>query len=319
LYLNKTAEADDIMARIANRIHANGQARDLSCIRLAWKKYFASGWLREKLGLSEDELKQYAEFILNVTKKRLEEGPVTPSDEYKDKSFQEMLEELDRNTLHFPEMWEDYDDGDESTFPRTILRAPASADEIARVESKLGCTLPDDLKKFYALTNGTQPVISGPHFYRLNNPLLSVFELFWEDDSYMGGYEFDLFPETSLPVQIVWPTIEGGGVAMYEHNGQGTIYTWYLQGELLVKAKKALEDAYQKAGESDKKIIDKQVERYHGSWEKLRDLEACWYQQAWGDAPMALFHSFRDFFSRVVFESRYEEDKSPLNLPGGEA
>ncbi|KAF5017259.1 hypothetical protein F66182_10833, partial [Fusarium sp. NRRL 66182] len=201
------------MARIANRIHANGQARDLSRIRPAWKRYFASGWLRGKLGLSEDELKQYAEFILNVTKKRLEQGPITPSDEYKDKSFQEMLEELDRNTLRFPEMWEDYDDGDESTFPRTILRAPAGVDEIARAESKLGCALPDDLKEFYALTNGTQPVISGPHPYSLNNPLLSVFELQWENFSWSGCYQFDLFPEMSLPVHVEWPTIEGGAIA----------------------------------------------------------------------------------------------------------
>lgn len=306
------------MARIANRIHANGQARDLSRIRPAWKRYFASGWLREKLGLSEDELKQYAEFILNVAKERLEQGPVTPSDEYKDKSFKEMLEELDRNTLRFPEMWDDYDDGDESTFPRTILRAPARADEIARVESKLGCALPDDLKQFYALTNGTQPVISGPHFYRLNNPLLSVFELRWEDLSWNGCYEFDLFPEMSLPVHVVWPTFEGGAVMMYEDNGQRTKYMWYFQGELLAKAKKALEETYQKAGELEKKRIDKAVEQFHGSWEKLRDLQSCWYQAAWGYGPTALFHTFRDFFSLVVFQSRYEEDKSPLSLPEGE-
>ncbi|RAO74290.1 uncharacterized protein BHQ10_010302 [Talaromyces amestolkiae] len=242
-----------------------------------------------------------ASFILTVTKKRLEEELVMPGDEYKDKSFQQMLDELDWNTLRFPEMWEDYSNGDESTLPRTILRAPARADENARVESKLGCTLPDDLKKFYALTNGTQPVISGPHFYRLNNPILSVFELHWENFSWMGGYEFDLFPETSLPVHIVRLTIEGrGGSRCTSITGRGQY---------------ALEEAYQKAGELEKKVINKQMKRYHGSWDKLRDLRSCWYQQAWGDAPMGLFHSFRDFLSLVVFESRYEEDKSPLNLP----
>lgn len=57
------------MARIADRIHANQQASYLCQIRPAWKKYFASGWLRDKLGLPEDELKQSAEFIITVTKK----------------------------------------------------------------------------------------------------------------------------------------------------------------------------------------------------------------------------------------------------------
>lgn len=310
------------MTRIANRIHANQQAEYLSRIRPAWKKYFASGWLRDKLELSEDELKQYAEFILNVTKKRLEEGPVMPSDEYKDKSFEEMLKELNQNTLRFPELWEDHvperSDGDESTVPSTILREPATADEIARVESRLGCSLPDDLKSFYCLTNGTKAVISGPCFYTLNNSLLMVQELFWEDASWMGGYEFDLFPEMTLPVHINWPNIEGGGVAMYEREGQRTRYMWYLQGEVLAKAKKVLDEAYQKAGESDKKIMDQLVERYHGSWEQLRDLQSCWYQQGWGGGPIALFHNFRDFFSLVVFESRYEEDKSPVESPEGE-
>lgn len=310
------------MARIADRIHANQQAKYLSCIRPAWKKYFKSGWLRDKLRLSEKELKQYSQFILNVTKKRLEEGPVTPNNEYKDKSFEEMLEELNYNTLRFPEMWEDRvperGDGDESTVPSTILREPATADEIARVELSLGCSLPDDLKNFYYLTNGTRAVISGPRLYTLKNSLLRVQELFWEDASWMGGYEFDLFPGTTPPAQIKWPNIEGGGIAMYEPDGQGTIYLWYLQGELLAKAKEVLDEAYQKAGESDKKALDRLVERYHGSWGQLRDLQSCWYQQEWGSGPIALFHSFRDFFSLVVFESRYEEDKSPVKLPEGE-
>ncbi|KUL92208.1 hypothetical protein ZTR_02586 [Talaromyces verruculosus] len=133
-------------------------------------------------------------------------GFVTPSGEYKDKSFEEMLEDLNQNTLRFPEMWEDRgperDDGDESTVPSTILREPATADEIARVESRLGCSLPDDLKNFYSLTNGTQAVISGPHLYTLRNSLLMVQELFWEDASWMVGYKFDLFPETTPPAQI---------------------------------------------------------------------------------------------------------------------
>lgn len=310
------------MARIADRIHANQQAEYLPRIRPAWKKYFTSGWLRNKIALSDNELKKYANFILSVTKKRLQDGPITPSDEYKHKSFEEMIAELDLNTLRFPELWKDRipdpGNGGDSMVPSTILREPATADEIARIESRLGCSLPENLKKFYSLTNGTRAVVSGPHFYRLYNCLLRVQELFWEDTTWMACYNLDLFPETTLPVPIEWPNMEGGAIAMYEEEGQGTIYMWYLQGEVLAKAKKALNDGYQKATELDEKVIDKQVERYHGSWEQLRDLRSCWYRQGWGGSgPRDLFHTFRDFLSLVVFVSRYEEDKSPVKLPGG--
>lgn len=311
------------MARIASRIHAAAQARNLSRLRPVWKRYFKSGWFRDKLGLLDDELKEYAEFILKVTKKRLAEGPVRPSDLFKDKSFEEMLDELNQNTLRLPEVWEEWVQeglahGDESgAVPSTILREPATADEIAIAESRLGCSLPDDLKHFYSLTNGLRAVLSGPYIYMLETPLLRVQELFWEDNC---GYGFNLFPEylfaaKFVPFRIEWPDIECGAIAMYEFNGQGTKYMWYLQGEVLVKAKKALDKAYQEAGEPKKKIIDNLVEQYHGSWEKLADLQSCWCQVAWGEGVEALFHDFRAFLSHVVYKSRYEKDKSPLKLP----
>jgi hypothetical protein len=74
-----------------------------------------------------------------------------------------------------------------------------------------------------------------------------------------------------------------------------------------VKAKKSLEETYKKAGETDKKVMDKLVEQYHESWEQLRDLESCRYQIPWGSCPPALFHYFREHLSLLVCKSRYEE------------
>jgi hypothetical protein len=328
LHLQKpSAVTDQIMSRIADRIHADQQAEYLARIRPAWSKYFVSGWLRDKLGLSAANCSEYARLIHDTTKQRLEQGgPLKPVDEYKDHSMQEMLAELDRNTVPYKDSFEewgkDWDDDDEAAAGRnTILRNPATPAQIATAEETIGRPLPDDLKQFYAITNGTRPVVEHyPGFYAIKACLLPVESLFWEDDEYMHDYELDLLPGTrqELPVKIDWPGIKGGAIAMYEHEGQGTEYVWYVTSELVAKARKALEDAYEAATANDKKRIDSLVQDYHGSWEKLKDLKECWYQQQWGDPDgMIVFHDFRAFLSTVVSSSVLEENKSPIKMPEG--
>lgn len=342
LDLNKTAEADKLMARIAERIHANLQSEYLALVWPAWGKYLLSGWLREKLGVAEHELREYSDFVRETTRKRLEEGVLRPVDVYKDKSMKEMLEELDRNTVEaegFKELLEEFyhEDGDDEgnqdgdteenegersskegrySASHTILRKPATPEQIAEAESTVGRPLPDDLKEFYAITNGTRHVSHGPWPHIFDIRLPTVQSLFWEEEDYMTDYTFELLPGASLPTPIDWPGIEGGGIAMYEHNGQGTDYVWYVSKELVAKAKKVLDEAYQIAEEAEKKVLDGLVSDYHGNWEQLRDMKACWYQQSWGDPDsMVICHDFRAFLSLVVLESRVERDKSPLRTP----
>lgn len=329
LHLKKpSAVTDQLMSRIAGRIHANQQSRNLARIRPAWSKYFVSGWLRDKLGLSaadkSSQLHEYGRLIHDATKKRLEQGgPLNRADEYKDKSMQEMLAELDRNTLpykdSFDEYGKDWDDDQAAAGPNTILHKPATPAQIAAAEETIGRPLPDDLKQFYALTNGTRAVVKHwPGFHSIQERLLPVGSLFWEDDEYMHNYCFELFPGAGedLPIEIEWPGIEGGAIAMYEHDGQGTDYLWYVTSELVSKARKILEDAYSTANPDDKKRLDALVQEYHGSWENLRGLKECWYQQGWGDPDsMGLFHDFRAFLSTVVSDSVLEENKNPIKPP----
>ena len=333
LELNKPAEADELMIRITARIHANQQAIYLALARSAWQKYFQSGWLRQRLGVGDDRLIMYADFVLETTKKRLENGVVRPAEIYKDQSMKEMLEELDRNTVGAEGYNEDFinrnvgenegDDEDESSSktpkliaPGSILRKPATPDQIGEIESKIGRPLPDDLKEFYTITDGTAPIRRGPWANIFLNRLPAMQELFWEDDVYMADYSFELLPGAKLPVSIDWPGIEGGGIAMYEHEGQHTDYVWIIEGELVVKAKELLEEAYRKAGEAEKKILDAMMSDYYGGWEELKAMKSCWYQQSWGDPDsMILCPSFRAFLSLVVLESSDEEERSPVKMP----
>ncbi|OKL62760.1 hypothetical protein UA08_01444 [Talaromyces atroroseus] len=321
LHLNKFSEADGIMTRIVSRLDANKQSEYLTYIRPAWKQYFLSGWLRDKIGVSDDELKQYAEFVRDTTKQRLQDGRLRASDVFKGRPLVEMLEELDRNTLRFPKLYEEYgyvtDDDDEQTegqaggqnaiftAPKTILRTPATTARIKEVELRLGCSLPEDLKEFYALTNGTRLVVSGPYL-GLERPFPKVELLLWEESpDWMSSYQLELLPGARLSASIEWPNIDCGGIAMYENDGQGTKYLWYFQGELLEKAKSTLEKAYSEAAEPGKRVLDNLVKEYHGSWAQLRNLQSCWYQQGWGGPGLNVFHNFRDYLSLVVLESYF--------------
>ena len=173
LHLNKPSDADEIMSRIAQRIDANQQAAYLSLIRPAWGKYFVTGWLRDRLGLDDQDLKGYAQYVRETTKKRLEEGMLMPADIFKDKTMEQMLAELDSNTVPYmgESEYECAESDDDSLVSEqrsdTIIRKPATPEQIAAVEENLGRPLPGDLKDFYSLTNGTRPVVHRPRGSRL--------------------------------------------------------------------------------------------------------------------------------------------------------
>ena len=307
LHLIKTNEADEIMSRIAQCINGNQQTVYLSQVRHVWRRYFVSVWLRDRLRLNVQDLKGYAQYVREMTKKRLEEGMLKPDDVFKDKTFEEMLGELDSNTVPFTEDPDyelvDYgsdDDGenDEPSADRgenrldTILREPATVEQIAAVEERLGQPLPGDLKDFYALTNGTRHVVKqypGNHIFKRRFPKIQ--SLCWEDDDYMDDYSFVLLPESETPVSIGWPGIEGGGIAIHDRDGEGSEYVWYLNGEVVAKAKRALSEAYGDVDDTGKRALDILVKKYHGGWERLGDLKACWYQQSGGSDDTIVFHN----------------------------
>jgi hypothetical protein len=258
------------------------QAVYLAWARQAWERYFLSGWLRERLGVDENELKEYARFVCETARKRLENGVLKATEVSKDHSMKEMLDELDRNTVgtvvptgyfeYANVLYEDNnDEGKEHvktapySHPSTILRKPATPEQIAEAEMTLGRSLPDDLKEFYALTNGTRPVIRGPWQPPIPKlPLMSVQSLFWQEEDWMTNYAFNLLPEGKLRLSIDWPGVEYGGIAMYESIDQGE-YLWYLTEELVSKAKKVLKDAYQKKEQAEKQALDALVKMHHGS------------------------------------------------------
>ncbi|QDS73749.1 hypothetical protein FKW77_004988 [Venturia effusa] len=309
----------DLMKRVANRIHANQQSRYLASIRFVWREYLLSGWLREKLGVSLESTTEYARFILATTEKRLDEGPQTADELYADYSMEQLLAELDRNTISSPS----YQTGEYAAYPSeshdtitSILLPPATASEISETETRIGRPLPTDLKDFLRVSNGCLRVKTLPlPAFQLRLPPLS--DIFWEDDDFMLDYRFILLPDVDLGIEVEWPGIEFGGIAFYEHEGQGTEYVWLLTEELVEKTKGVLQKVYdEEANEEQRKKIDDAILRIYGSREAYDAMKSCMYLQAWGEPTgQKIWTSFRSYLNWVVLESRDMRELSPLKVP----
>lgn len=218
--LERKEDVGRLLKQMAQRIHANQQAEYFPMVYVAWEEYFLNGDLRRQLEISEDDLRAYADFVHRVARERLGMGPVHPDTLYKDRSVRELLEELQRNTQSDPE-YNPEDFGEEpGTETQSILKEPATLEAINEAERKIGRPLPQELKEFLQISNGCEPVKDGPGFRKMR--FVPVEEMFLEEDGYMGDYTFTLIPDVELDVEVDWPGITDGGIAMYEHDGQGT-------------------------------------------------------------------------------------------------
>lgn len=308
-------DVETLMTRIAKRIHSNQQPEYLGFLRVVWQRYLLPGWLRKQLDLSPEKLSSYADFVLATAKRRLEDGPLRPEALYADKSIHGLLEILEHNTKTDPR-YEDEDEDQNSVPPeqRQVLRPAATDEEISAAEERIGRLLPDDMKDFLRISNGCGRIRSGAWLFRV--PLPPLDQIYLEDEGYMADYTFTLLPDADLGgVEVDWPGITGGGIAMYENDGQGTDYVWILTEELVAEAKARLDEAYVAATGEQKGKITRAIEQLYGSVRAFDEMRTCVYRQGWGSpSGQICCPSFRAFLCRVVYESQYVEERSPLGI-----
>lgn len=316
--LGREEDIPDLLKRTANRIHANQQSHYFASIRFVWKEYLLPGWLREKLGVSSESMKEYANSILATTKKRLDEGPQNANDLYAEYSIEQLLKELNHNTISSP----DFQNGDYAPYPSdehakitSILLPPATTPELQETETRIGESLPTGLKEFMKISNGTLRVKTSPlPSFQLRLPSLSAIE--WEEEEFMLDYQFILLPNIDLEVEIEWPGIEFGGIAFYENDGQGTEYVWFVTEALVEKAKGVLQAVYDGADEILRGKIDDAIVAVYGSREVYDGMKDCIYLHLWGEpSGQIVWIGFREYLCWVVLESRDMKERSPLKVP----
>lgn len=313
-------DVEQLMLTIACRIHNNQQSMYLGMVRPIWRPYLLSSWLREKLEVDLEHLRNYAHLVYETTKKRLEEGPRHPSSLYKDRSVRQVLDEVNRNTVTDPhyESEEEYVyldvEGNCSPCPGSIFRPPATPEAMAQAEKRMGRKIPDDVKEFLLISNGCTPVKSCPRPVLFDWRLVSLEQMFFEDDDYMECYDFALVHGVK---DIVWPPVSGGAIAMYEHEGQHTLYVWIVNSDLVAEAKRRLQAVYNAASESHKAAIDRQIAFCYGSRNAYDDMTAyCIYAQSWGGPGEGkAFPDFRSYLDWVAYETRDQPERSPVKMP----
>jgi SMI1 / KNR4 family (SUKH-1) len=318
--LGRKEDIPGLMKRIADRIHCNQQNAYLSSVRFIWKEYLLSGWLREELEVPLDSMKEYASFITTTIKKRLDQGPLSADKVYSNYSIQQLLEELDQNTVSHPGFRDEEFAGyleEEYGKIESILQKPATTEEISQAEARIGRRLPEELKEFMKISNGCLRVKTSPlPLFRLRLPPLD--DIKFEDDEYMLDYEFTLLPDIDLGIEVEWPGIEFGGIAIYENDGQGTDYVWFVTEALVDKAKKVLQDAFDAADSTQRTAINKAIFDVYGSHEAYDNMKSCLYLQGWGEpSGQVVWPSFRSYLNWVVLESRDMKERSPLKIPSG--
>jgi hypothetical protein len=317
--LGHKEDIPDLMKHIAARIHCNQQSMYLASVRVIWKEYLISGWLRQQLNVTLESMQEYAKFVTATIKKRLDLGPLRPDDIYSHYSIEQLLEELDHNTVSHPgwreEELERYPEEEHENM-KSILRKPATRTDIIQAEKRIGRRLPDELKDFMRITNGCLRVKTSPlPIFRLRLPPLD--DISFEDEEYMSDYVFTLLPDMELGgLEIEWPGIENGGIAIYENDGQGTDYVWFLSETLVDEAKKLLQDAFDGAEHTQRSAIAKAIEHVYGSREAFDNMKTCLYLQGWGEpSGQVVWPTFRSYLNWVVFNSLNMEERSPLKVP----
>ncbi|KKZ63648.1 hypothetical protein EMCG_02089 [[Emmonsia] crescens] len=279
-----------LMDMFAKRMEANQQLVYLMQSRRAWGA-LKDGTLAKTIGVNDQKVYAYANELEETLDERIREGRM----KLDHLTMRQMLEILDNNTRTNPESLEDYIDGP----PKSLLHDPASVEEIAEAERKLGIKPPADYKEFLAVTDGFEQswggIISDP-------PLHPVRDIRWleDDEDYFIDLELELLGP-GFPYGM-WPTV---GKAL-EIGSEDINNVWLIPPPKVQEVQNRLSEIL-KSGECDdelkKRIVDK-METFAGGIEGFMRLEWCLVTWASGGAvSMMSYPSFTAYTRQKVKRS----------------
>ncbi|KAF2100196.1 hypothetical protein NA57DRAFT_54295 [Rhizodiscina lignyota] len=228
--------------------------------------------------------------------------------EFQSKSFQSLLQIANDNTISGAgkEYWEE--SGDDP--PKTLFKNPATAQEIATLEDRLGIALPNDYKEFLAISNGFGSGHLEDGIYNGYYPepeLFSVDKVNWNSEPYFQ-LPIDLL---ELPYEIIglassFPDFD----RVLEIGVRDVENTWLVRPELVERARVAYMEMYEKADDQQKKIIERAIEEFVGSKEAFEKLEWCCVRWSAGGAAAMRGHAgFRRYVEHVVKQGTEDRGK----------
>ncbi len=296
----------DILDQVVSRWDANQQVDYMCMAERLWPMYIP-GMVAKAMHISKTDLKAKATQIIEAYQERLTNAfAVTP---LADKSIKELLEIASENTLHAggKEFWEEMGDLNDShdSRPPTLLHEPASSEDIASLESKLGITLPDDFKEYLRVSNGFSASGGGIYNGYFPDPeLYGTENVNWNHEEYF-----------QLPVGLLTIPREIEELAGVQAKGTFNFATalpifgpvleigvrdidnlWVVQPELVRKAKDVYDVMYERASKEQKKVIEQAIVAFAGSREAYDGLDWCCAKwSSGGAATMTSYASFRRY------------------------
>ncbi|KAK6005818.1 hypothetical protein QM012_007460 [Aureobasidium pullulans] len=265
---------------------------------------FMSGAMARALNISDEELDSRAAEILEASRQRYWHGRSSQ----RPKTISELLQSCNDDTVarsdsHWIEM--------EEPKPTSLYKQSASEEQIANLEEKLGVSLPEDFKAFLHISNGFGAESSGFggiwNGYFPGPPLRSVDEIDWLDYSQyeLQCYQMTVFSLHDFPEsdKIPEPPTFANVICIASEE----IYDiWLIPPEMMKQMRDYYKEIYAMVNDDGKRIIERAVDDFAGSWDKWEKLD--WGCVSWacgGSAQLDCFKSFTAWLEDAAWTAKY--------------
>ena len=307
-------QSADILNRIVARWGANQQITYLAEAHPLWP-LFLRGLVADAMDISQDELKAKGGKLVEAFSERLKNPP--GSSPLSSMTTKGLLELADNNTVkgagtaHYSEM------GDEP--PETLLRDPASKEDISDLEQRLDITLPQDYKAFLSISNGLGCNDDGIYNGYFPDPSLhAASDVHWVEDDYIElpvelleiPREIEaLIPAEKHKSRLQWDTPLPLFDLVLELGTADIDSIWLVHPRLVAQARGAYMKMHEVANGEQRKVLERAIQAFAGSMDAFEKLEWCCVKSSSGGAATMIWYSgFRKYLESVTAESQNSVD-----------
>lgn len=318
----------DIVDRIVERWNTRGQVQALTQAEKLWP-LFISGALARAAGLSRLEIDAKAKLIVDTFAQRLDEPYARTA--LTGKGLKQMLDVADEVTtkgaaaaVYFEEMGVLDDEHDNR--PKTLFKPPASEEDVAALEKRLGCALPDDYKSFLRISNGFWYDVGSSadpsgFFSGIipEAPLHPLEDVKWDDDDVWKlpldllyiPREIEDLGDRSIKGPYKFPTPVPLIDRVLRIGAYGIDNLWLISPDQVEKARQAYAVMYERSNAEQKAVIDRAIETFAGSRKAFEQLDwACVNWTSGGAADFTSYPSFGRYLEIRVAEGLKSKEKS---------
>ncbi|KAL9079842.1 MAG: hypothetical protein Q9157_001298 [Trypethelium eluteriae] len=296
---------------------------------MLWPLY-VRGLLADALNIDQTELKAKGEILIRVFKERMRHPGGTSS--LSSLSIRELVELADKNTLHGAgkEDWMEVHFDDDAP-PETLMRGPASQEDISKLEARLNATLPDDLKEFLLITNGYGQYISEVVGWEKSHDMFGFFngyyndpglyridDIQWEEDEVFQKplemlelpmkFGEGLVPKRMHPGPYAWDSPFPLCKRRLKLGSWDVDYLFLVEPSVVKEAQEVYLRMYEAASSEQRRVLDRAIVAFAGSMEDFMKVD--WLLLRWRKGFDDSHSGVKKYIEYVALKS--QEDPGPM-------